>query len=67
MSSTIERWDETFAKLGRTAPAQRADESGIDYQRRLGRVGRKYLPQYEELANLNFRQLPDALCLSSAR
>ena len=56
-----ERWDETFAKLGRAAPAQRADESTLDYQRRLGRVGRKYLPKYEELANLNFRQLPDAV------
>ena len=61
MSTIQENWDTTFAKLGRAAPAQRADESTTDYQRRLGRVGRKYLPKHEELANLNFRELPDTV------
>jgi hypothetical protein len=32
-----EDWDATFAKLGRSAPAQRADEATVDYQRRLAR------------------------------
>jgi hypothetical protein len=27
-------WDETFQKLGRSAPPQRADESIYNYQRR---------------------------------
>jgi hypothetical protein len=36
-----EDWDATFQKLGRSAPAQRADEADADYQRRLARVGRK--------------------------
>ena len=49
-----EKWDATFAKLGRSAPAQRADESGIDYQRRLARIGRKYIPSGEEIARVRF-------------
>jgi hypothetical protein len=67
MSVTIEstgaqgRWDQTFAKLGRSCPAQRADETGVDYLRRLSRVGRKYIPQGEEIARVSFAQLPDAV------
>jgi hypothetical protein len=53
MSETIaEKWDATFAKLGRSAPAQRADEATADYQRRLARVGRKYIPAGEEIARV---------------
>jgi hypothetical protein len=67
MSVTVEatgaqgRWDQTFAKLGRSCPAQRADETGVDYLRRLSRVGRKYIPQGEEIARVSFAQLPDVV------
>ena len=55
MIETIaERWDATFQKLGRSAPAQRADEATVDYQRRLARVGRKYIPAAEEIAWVRF-------------
>ena len=54
IETVAERWDSTFAKLGRSAPAQRADESGLDYQRRLARVGRKYIPSGEEIARVRF-------------
>jgi hypothetical protein len=55
MIETIaELWDATFAKLGRSAPAQRADEATVDYQRRLARVGRKYIPSGEEIARVRF-------------
>jgi hypothetical protein len=56
------RWDKTFAKLGRSAPAQRADEDLADYQRRLARVGRKYIPRGEEIARVRFdHTLPDSV------
>jgi hypothetical protein len=56
------RWDGTFSKLGRSCPAQRADESGVDYQRRLARVGRKYIPKGEQIAQVRFdHTLPDAV------
>ena len=56
MTETIaEKWDATFAKLGRSAPAQRADEATVDYQRRLARVGRKYIPAAEEIARVQLR------------
>jgi hypothetical protein len=67
MSVTIEatgeqgRWDATFQKLGRSCPAQRADEAPLDYLRRLSRVGRKYIPAGEEIARVSFAQLPDAV------
>jgi hypothetical protein len=68
MSTQIEpagaqaRWDQTFAKLDRSCPAQRADESGIDYLRRLARVGRKYIPKGEQIAQVRFdHTLPDAV------
>jgi hypothetical protein len=55
MIETIaERWDATFQKLGRSAPAQRADEATVDYQRRLARVGRRYIPAGEEIARVRF-------------
>jgi hypothetical protein len=54
-------WDQTFSKLGRSAPVRRADESGADYLRRLSRVGRKYTPRAEEIARVAFdHTLPDA-------
>lgn len=56
-----ERWDSTFSKLGRSCPPQRADERAIDYQRRLARVGKKYIPAAEELARVDFHELPDSL------
>jgi hypothetical protein len=55
------RWDSTFAALGRSAPARRADESGTDYLRRLSRVGRKYIPRGEQIAQVDFDELPDAV------
>jgi hypothetical protein len=62
MSTVQERWDETFSKLGRSAPAQRADEGTLDYQRRLARVGRKYIPAGEEIASVRFDySMPDAV------
>jgi hypothetical protein len=57
-----EDWDATFAKLGRSAPAQRADELTTDYQRRLARVGRKYIPAAEEIARVRFDYtMPDGV------
>jgi hypothetical protein len=67
MSVTIEatgaqgRWDATFAKLDRSCPARRADEAEMDYLRRLSRVGRKYIPTGEKIAQVSFAQLPDAV------
>jgi hypothetical protein len=56
------RWDSTFAKLDRTCPSRRADESEPDYLRRLSRVGRKYIPAGEEIAQVRFdHTLPDAV------
>ena len=54
-----ERWDGTFAKLDRSCPAQRADEGSTDYLRRLSRIGRKYIPKAEQMASINFAELPD--------
>ena len=54
-----ERWDGTFAKLDRACPAQRADEGQTDYLRRLSRIGRKYIPRSEQMASVNFAELPD--------
>jgi hypothetical protein len=54
-----ERWDGTFAKLDRSCPAQRADEDSTDYLRRLSRIGRKYIPRGEQMASINFAELPD--------
>jgi hypothetical protein len=55
-------WDETWAKLGRSAPAQQADEGNMDYLRRMSRLGRKYIPAGEEIAQVHFdRSLPDAV------
>jgi hypothetical protein len=58
--SAQERWDQTFAKLDRSCPAQRADESHVDFLRRLSRVGRKYIPAGEPIAQVRFdHTLPD--------
>ena len=50
-------WDETFQKLGRTAPAQGAGECVYDYQRRLAGLGSKYIPRGEQIAGVAFDQL----------
>ena len=52
-------WDETFQKLGRSAPAQRADESMPNYQRRLAEIGSKYIPRGEQIASVDFGRLPN--------
>jgi hypothetical protein len=52
-------WDETFQKLGRSAPAQRADESMPNYQRRLAELGSRYVPRGEQIAGVDFSQLPN--------
>jgi hypothetical protein len=54
-----ERWDATFSKLDRSCPAQRADEAQVDYLRRLSRIGRRYIPKGEQMASVNFAELPD--------
>ena len=56
------QWDETFQKLGRTAPAQGAGESVYDYQRRLAQLGSKYIPRGEQIAGVDFSQLPNEVC-----
>jgi hypothetical protein len=61
-----ERWDGTFAKLDRSCPAQRADESGTDYLRRLAIIGKRYLPKSEDIHSVTFRRdssdsLPDTV------
>jgi hypothetical protein len=56
------RWDQTFAKLDRSCPARRADEAEMDYLRRLSRVGRKYIPKGEQIAQVRFdHTLPDSV------
>ena len=52
-------WDETFQKLGRSAPPQRADESLPNYQRRLAELGSRYVPRGEQIAGVDFAQLPN--------
>jgi hypothetical protein len=54
-----ERWDETFSRLDRSCPAQRADEAEVDYLRRLSRIGKKYIPRSEQMAAVKFSELPD--------
>jgi hypothetical protein len=46
-------------KLDRSCPAQRADEASVDYLRRLSRIGKKYIPRGEQMASVNFSELPD--------
>jgi hypothetical protein len=54
-------WDATFSKLGRSAPARRADEREADYLRRMARVGRRYVPAGEEIAAVRFDStMPDS-------
>jgi hypothetical protein len=54
-------WEETFQKLGRSAPAQRADEGDLQYLRRVSRVGRRYIPAGEEIAQVAFdHTMPDS-------
>jgi hypothetical protein len=56
------QWEETFQKLGRSAPAPRADESDVAYLRRVSRVGRKYIPAGEEICSVAFdHTMPDAV------
>jgi hypothetical protein len=58
--TTQEVWEETFAKLGRSCPAQRADENDVDFQRRLSRIGRRYIPAGEQIARVKFdHTMPD--------
>jgi hypothetical protein len=59
--SIQERWDSTFAKLDRSCPPQRADEASVDYLRRLSRIGRRYIPKGEQMASVNFAELPDSV------
>src|SRR4029077_509385 len=55
-------WEETFQKLGRSAPTQRADENDMAYLRRVSRVGRKYIPAGEQIASVAFDYtMPDAV------
>ena len=54
-----ETWDTVFGRIGRSAPARRADESSVNYERRLATVGQRYIPASEEVANINFARLPD--------
>ena len=57
-----ERWDATFQKLDRSCPPQRADETEVNYLRRLSRVGRRYIPAGEEIARVRFDDsLPDSV------
>jgi hypothetical protein len=56
------RWDDSWARLGRAAPAPRAGEGDADYLRRMARLGRKYIPSGEEIAGVAFDQsMPDAV------
>jgi hypothetical protein len=55
------QWEETFQKLGRSAPSQRADEGDLQYLRRVSRVGRRYIPAGEEIAQVAFdHTMPDS-------
>jgi hypothetical protein len=56
------QWDETWAKLGRAAPAPRAGEGDADYLRRMARLGREYIPAGEEIAGVAFdSSMPDSV------
>jgi hypothetical protein len=60
IETTQERWDRVFRLHDRTCPPQRADESEMNYMRRLSRIGRKYIPRYEEIGRVKFdSSLPD--------
>jgi hypothetical protein len=59
MASAQEKWDETFSKLDRSCPPRRADEASVDYLRRLSHIGRRYIPKSDEMAGVNFAELPD--------
>ena len=55
------KWQETFEKLGRAAPAPHADESDLQYLRRISRIGRRYIPAGEEIAKVAFdSSMPDS-------
>ena len=55
------QWQETFEKLGRDAPAPHADESDLQYLRRVSRIGRRYIPAGEEIAKVAFDStMPDS-------
>ena len=57
----VAQWDETFQKLGRSAPAPHADESDLQYLRRVSRIGRRYIPAGEEIAKVAFdSSMPDS-------
>ena len=61
-------WEETFPKLGRSAPTQRADEGDMAYLRRVSRVGRKYIPAAKKLPGcVSTPTMPDAVVPSSRR
>jgi hypothetical protein len=45
--------------MDRSAPAQRSDESSVNYLRRLSVIGKRYLPKSEQLASIIFKTLPD--------
>jgi hypothetical protein len=49
-------WDGTFAKLDRSCPVRRADESGTDYLRRLAIIGKRYIPKSEDIHGVTFRK-----------
>jgi hypothetical protein len=57
----VAQWDETFQKLGRSAPPPHADESDLQYLRRVSRIGRRYIPAGEEIAKVAFdSSMPDS-------
>jgi hypothetical protein len=56
-----EDWDAVFSKFGRSCPARRADESSIDFQRRLSIIGKRYLPNDEPVRKVVFKRLPDSV------
>jgi hypothetical protein len=57
-----QKWQETFEKLGRAAPAPRAGEGDMDYLRRMSRLGSRYVPSGEEICSVNFdSSLPDSV------
>jgi hypothetical protein len=59
MTTIMERWDSTFAKIDRSCPARRADEAAVDYLRRLSVIGKRYLPRDQKITSVTFKTLPD--------
>jgi hypothetical protein len=60
MSLSIqEQWEAVFNQIGRSCPPPLANEAQVDYLRRLSIIGKRYLPNDEQVKRVTFKRLPD--------